>query len=104
MANHLATGRLEGGTKGGVAGSVVLLKAICALVLGEVACLCCLVATASCGADILVGIAARAAPCLRPFEGGGAVARGLDRESMGEHGRGFLWARGEASPEGEGWD
>jgi hypothetical protein len=32
MANHLATGRLEGGAKGGIAGGVVLLEAESTLV------------------------------------------------------------------------
>jgi len=88
MADHLATGRLEGRAQGGVACGVVLLEAESALVFREVARLCCLVATAARCHDILIGISAGTAPCLRSFEGGGAIARGLDRESMGEHGKG----------------
>ncbi len=92
MANHLATGRLEGGAQGGVAGGVVLLEAEGALVLGEVARLGCLVPTAARCHDILIGISAGAAPRLRSFEGIRAVACRLDGEGMREHGRKLLWA------------
>jgi len=85
MEDHLATGRLEGRAQGGVACGVVLLQAIGTLVFGEVARLGCLVATTTGRHDILIGIAAGTAPCLRPFEGISAVACGLDGERMGEH-------------------